>query len=192
MREQLSASRSISSVRCPRPRHRVDGHVGDIGLVRDHLLWRSAMRAVLSRSASLSIDSCAATAFHRAHGERLDGGAPDVDLGCCAVNETPAVCVWNRNCIDRSSSRRNGREPTAPKSVSRARGYLAISSKKRVGVEEERQARRKRRLVSRRALRARRMQTICSVNASSSVPSTLLRECGSGDRDRCQRASPRP
>jgi 2,3-bisphosphoglycerate-independent phosphoglycerate mutase len=36
-------------------------------------------------------------------GQGLDGGPDDVDSGCCAVSDTPAVWVWNRSCMLRSS-----------------------------------------------------------------------------------------
>ncbi len=49
--------------------------------------------------------------------------------GCCAVSDTPAVCVWNRNFQLRSSFAPN-RSRISRAQMRRAARYLAISSKK--------------------------------------------------------------
>ena len=49
--------------------------------------------------------------------------------GCWAVSDTPAVWVWNRSCIDRSSSAPY-RSFIQRAQMRRAARYFAISSKK--------------------------------------------------------------
>ena len=49
--------------------------------------------------------------------------------GCCAVSDTPAVCVWNRSFHDRSCRAWNRSRMTSAQSLRAARN-LAISSKK--------------------------------------------------------------
>ena len=49
--------------------------------------------------------------------------------GCCAVNDTPAVWVWNRNCIERSTFAPY-RSRIQRAQIRRAARYFAISSKK--------------------------------------------------------------
>ncbi len=49
--------------------------------------------------------------------------------GCCAVSETPAVCVWKRSFHERSSLASKRSRITSAQSRRAAR-YLAISSKK--------------------------------------------------------------
>ena len=50
-------------------------------------------------------------------------------IGCCAVSETPAVCVWNRRRID-ASSVAPYRSRSQRAQIRRAARYFAISSKK--------------------------------------------------------------
>ena len=49
--------------------------------------------------------------------------------GCCAVSETPAVCVWKRSFSDRSSLA-SKRSRITRAQMRRAARYFAISSKK--------------------------------------------------------------
>ena len=49
--------------------------------------------------------------------------------GCCAVSDTPAVCVWKRICNERSRSAPY-RSRIHRAQIRRAARYLAISSKK--------------------------------------------------------------
>ncbi len=49
--------------------------------------------------------------------------------GCCAVSDTPAVCVWNRSFQERSSFAPKRSRITRAQ-IARAARYFAISSKK--------------------------------------------------------------
>ena len=50
-------------------------------------------------------------------------------MGCCAVSDTPAVCVWNRRRIE-ASSFAPYRSLIHRAQIRRAARYFAISSKK--------------------------------------------------------------
>ena len=72
--------------------------------------------------------------------ERLDGDPGDVVRGCCAVSETPAVCVWKRSRSERSS---RGAvvllQPPGPDAASGAE-LADLLEEVAVGVEEEGEA----------------------------------------------------
>jgi hypothetical protein len=80
--------------------------------------------------------------------------------GCCAVSDTPAVCVWNRSCIERSSCAPY-RSFSHRAQIRRAAAVLGdLLEEVDVRVEEERQPRRERvDRQSRRRARARRTRT---------------------------------
>jgi hypothetical protein len=72
--------------------------------------------------------------------------------GCCAVSETPAVCVWNRSFHDRSFLAPKRSRITSAQ-ILRAARNLAISSKK--------------------SLCELKKNEICGANASTSSPASM-------------------
>jgi hypothetical protein len=116
--------------------------LGHAGLVGDDLL--GAQRdagGLLGGQGERLVHGVGVQALRAAEhaGERLDRHVRAMlTSGCWAVSDTPAVWVWNRSCIDRSSSRRSGPHPAGPDAAGGAE-LADLFEEVDVGVEEERQ-----------------------------------------------------
>ena len=114
-----------------RPAERIDD-VGDAALVRDDLLRAQRDgRRFLGRQRQRLVQRVGVQRVGAAQHAASACSAVRTTLlyGCCAVSDTPAVCVWKRSCHDRGFLAPNRSRIASAQSLRAAR-YLAISSKK--------------------------------------------------------------